>query len=167
MDKLTFEFYIDGHKVIIDKEDYSKISEFNWKINKIKGDHWICLTNTSDPITKKRKVFWLHQIIMPNKSAKLRAYFKDGNKLNCSKENIEYISRNLFGHLHLKTQQNPIKKKSSEYKGVIKIYKARIRYNKKLYCLGSFENPEDAAKAYNEKAIELYGINANVNLKSF
>jgi hypothetical protein len=167
MEQLTTAFYIDGHKVIIDKEDHSKISEYTWKINKIDAENWICVTSTSDPITKKRKVFWLHQVIMPNKNTKLRANFKDGNKLNCSKENIEYVSRNLFGHLHANTQKNPAKKKSSEYKGVIKIYKARIRYNKKLYCLGSFENPEDAAKAYNEKAIELYGVNANVNLKSF
>lgn len=62
MDKLTAEFYIGSHKVIIDKEDYSKISEFfNWKINKIKEEHWNCITNTSEPVPKKRKVFWLHQ----------------------------------------------------------------------------------------------------------
>jgi flagellar basal body rod protein FlgF len=59
------------------------------------------------------------------------------------------------------------KKASSKYFGVsIKGNKwaSVITCNGEKYYLGIFENQIDAAKAYNEKATELYGENANLNI---
>jgi len=41
---------------------------------------------------------------------------------------------------------------------------ARIKKNSIQHYLGIYEKEEDAAKAYNEKALELYGHSANLNL---
>jgi group I intron endonuclease len=43
-------------------------------------------------------------------------------------------------------------------------WQATIKKNKKCYNLGMFLSEEEAALAYNKKAIELYGENANINI---
>jgi hypothetical protein len=56
--------------------------------------------------------------------------------------------------------------KDSPYVGVSKDkgkWAARIKYNKKTIRLGNFDNQEDAAKAYDKKALELYGDTAKLN----
>lgn len=65
--------------------------------------------------------------------------------------------------------QNKKKKEgcSSKYIGVCKDktkkWVANIYFNHKQIRLGLFENEVDAAQAYNDKAIELYGEHANLN----
>ena len=61
-----------------------------------------------------------------------------------------------------------VESKSSRYVGVsyVKLrdkWAAEIRYLKKRYCLGSFESEVNAARAYDMKAIEIYGDNAKTN----
>lgn len=59
------------------------------------------------------------------------------------------------------------KNSKSKYFGVSKSrnkWCARIEYNKKNLYLGSFFTEEDAALAYNKKAIELYGRLAKINV---
>jgi len=60
------------------------------------------------------------------------------------------------------------KGKNNKYCGVRKIsqttYEARIGYEGKSIVLGNFIFEEDAAKAYNDKAIELYGEKAKLNI---
>ena len=60
--------------------------------------------------------------------------------------------------------------KTSKYLGIYanktnryKKWTVRIYYNRKQYLLGSVETEEDAARAYDKKALELYGENAKLN----
>jgi group I intron endonuclease len=62
-----------------------------------------------------------------------------------------------------------MKNASSEYIGVyfskdIKKWKASISYNGKQISIGSFTTEEDAALAWNKKAIELYGDDVILNV---
>lgn len=56
---------------------------------------------------------------------------------------------------------------TSQYKGVVKFsktkWRARIRHEGKLYCLGLYDKEVEAAKAYNEKAKEYFGEFAYLN----
>ena len=57
--------------------------------------------------------------------------------------------------------------KSSKYRGVY--YRrnkphSTIQINNKTYYLGKFNTEEEAALAYNKKAIELFGNNAKINV---
>ena len=59
---------------------------------------------------------------------------------------------------------------ANQYRGIEKhskngVWVARIRYNKKRYYLGSYKSPEEAAKAYDRKAIELLGDDAILNFQ--
>ena len=59
---------------------------------------------------------------------------------------------------------------TSGYKGVMwrknrQKWISKINKNKNRYYLGHFDCPIEAAKAYDKKAIELYGEYANLNFK--
>lgn len=77
---------------------------------------------------------------------------------------------NLRECTHSQNHQNkkiPISN-SSGYKGVSKAkggvkWRARLKINGKEYHIGTFPNTVDAAKAYNKKAIEIYGDFACLN----
>lgn len=61
------------------------------------------------------------------------------------------------------------KNKTSRYIGVSRDktkWTARIKYDKKQMHLGNFETEIEAAKAYDKKAIELYGETAKANFPS-
>ena len=90
----------------------------------------------------------------------------DGNTLNCTRENMRLCTTSDNMCNRKKMQMN--NKASSKYKGVRKIpsgkWEAICRKDKKTYILGYFEKEEDAAKAYNEKAIELHQDFAVLNI---
>lgn len=59
------------------------------------------------------------------------------------------------------------RKQTSDYRGVMKSgnkWIAKICYQKESYYLGSYEREDNAAKAYNKKAIELFGDDAKLNI---
>jgi hypothetical protein len=81
--------------------------------------------------------------------------------LDNRKSNLRFCTRN-------ENNQNRSKfTKGSKYKGVYKTtsgkWQASIKSKGKNFYLGSFETQIDAAKAYNDKAIEFYGQFANIN----
>jgi hypothetical protein len=155
------EIKFDKHIVFIDHDDEDLFFSYKWKIKVSKSNYIICCSQTIDKKTKKRKTLWLHQIIKPKPNNKVRAFFKDGNRLNCKKENIEYVSNSFFSH---RFSKNRIKSNSSvSFKGVTQLFQSRIKFNKKLHIIGQFKSSQEAAKAYNEKAIELYGSKAKLN----
>lgn len=89
---------------------------------------------------------------------------KDGNTLNntianlriCTsgqnKSNRKGWSSTGFKGVFLETRHNPKKQ-----------YRARIYINNRCIHLGSFYTPEEAARAYDMKAIELFGEFARTN----
>nr|AAL73456.1 endonuclease [Tetrahymena thermophila] len=97
-------------------------------------------------------------------------------------KNVDHINNdkldNRIGNLRWVTNQqnrmNQLKTKkptSSIYKGVFLIkkynlWKAQIKINKKKFYLGQFQTQEEAALAYNAKAIELFGEFAKLNIIS-
>lgn len=103
---------------------------------------------------------------------------RKGRKL--SDETKQKISTSNKGKRHLISvdQRNkaskalqgsvPKSKKSSKFTGVryrAGKYEASITYNQTFYYLGRFDRESDAAQAYDNKAIELYGIKAKTNFK--
>lgn len=73
----------------------------------------------------------------------------------------EKLSKGIQG-----TKRNQTK--SSKYVGVTwnkinKKWMSQISYKKNQYYLGYFDSEEEAAKAYNQKALELYGQYAKIN----
>jgi len=96
----------------------------------------------------------------------------NGDKLDNRRENLRIVNSKQSSYNKAKPKTaNP----SSPYKGVSKkvcknkagehvFYCASVVKDSKRYGLGSFKNEEDAARAYNEKAQELFGEYAYLNV---
>lgn len=86
------------------------------------------------------------------------------NRLDNRLENL--IAKTATENSHNKSKN---KNATSKYYGVSwnnrrQLWIAQILKENKSYWCGQYKNEIDAAKAYNEKAIELYGKNANLNI---
>jgi HNH endonuclease/AP2 domain len=84
------------------------------------------------------------------------------NGLDNRRSNLRFVTRSY------NNQGKKYEGKTSQYTGVswyfrYKKWVALIRKDGKLHNLGYYEGEEDAARAYNEKALELYGSDAKVN----
>ncbi|THH40069.1 Pathogenesis-related transcriptional factor and ERF protein [Neolewinella litorea] len=83
----------------------------------------------------------------------------NGNKLDCRLENLEYRSRSVASR----------KRRSSSKIGYTGVYKENNRYravisvNRRSVHIGMFSTAEEAALAYNEKSLELYGKLGKIN----
>lgn len=109
-------------------------------------------------------LYKLHRVIYKMHHGTCPQYIDhiDGNPLNNKIENLRASDK-------YKNQWNTRPRAgSSKYKGVSLIKKsgkwaAKITYMLKEYRLGTFDREIEAAKAYNNKAIELYGEHAKIN----
>ncbi len=84
---------------------------------------------------------------------------KNGNKLDCRLENLEWRTRSTSSRNRKTTSK-------TGYTGVYmenKKYRAIITINGKAVHIGMFNTPEEAARAYNKRAKEVYGDMAKLN----
>jgi len=114
----------------------------------------------------KTETIYLHKLVAEkylksDKSQKKNLVgAKNGNKLDCRMENLEYRSRAVASR----------KRKTSSKAGYTGVYKENNRYlavisiNRKSVHIGMFDTPEEAALAYNKKSRELYGDDGKVNV---
>ncbi|MFC3813294.1 hypothetical protein [Lacihabitans lacunae] len=151
----------DGFEAYVDDEDYHAICTIDWLLMKHKRNgvtFYYAYRNFLDSKNKSVR-YYLHHLILRKPKSDEAFWFKDGNRLNCQKENLEIISRSKKNHNNFRKNIGH----NAPYRGVQIYYVAKIRVNYKLITIGCFENERDAAKAYNKKALELFGKNASLN----
>jgi hypothetical protein len=115
-----------------------------------------------------RKSFFVHRLVadafIDNLDNKEQVDHIDHNRTNNCVNNLRYVS-NQENQMN-KSKQS--KHASSKYKGVYydktsKKWRAYIMINRKTKHLGLFTDEKDAARAYNAKALELFGEYAYLN----
>jgi hypothetical protein len=138
-------------EVLVDEDKWYEFNGMSWYISK------------DGYVSNSKEGSSMHRIVTNAKKYEIIDHInnKKYDNRNC---NLRIASASLNAY-------NKIKKKntSSKYFGVHLVKKdgkwiGSISFNGKKYYLGSFEEEIEAAKAYNEKAIELYGENANLNV---
>lgn len=151
----------NGEFALIDKEDFERVSKFNWGISKRKNYNYVVRW---DFINGKRKAVYLHRFIMNcPKGMVVDHIFGDTFDNRKSKMRICTHQQNGFN------QKTQTRKKSSIYKGVHwnergQIWISSTKLNKKYVYIGSFKKEKDAARAYNKKVKELFGVFSCLNL---
>lgn len=138
-------------------DDCKEVIDFpySWQVN-IKGyanSHWV--------VNGKYNQVYMHQIVIGKAPKGLYIDHINGNPLDNRKENLRICTY----------QQNAFNrakkiKGSSKYKGVHihkNKWRARISFNGYRPSLGLFNSQEEAARAYDKKAVELFGQFARTN----
>ena len=140
---------------LIDLDDVDKIKNNNWYIHKA---GMVMSRISSDKHVK------LHRYIMDFPTGKDIDHINH-DKLDNRKSNLRICSHKQ----NARNTKKMIKETSSIYKGVsfrsnYNNWRSFIKTNEKQIHLGIFENEIDAAIAYNNKALELFGEYANLNI---
>jgi hypothetical protein len=134
-------------EVLVDEEFWHELNKMSWTINP--GGY---IVNGQGKL--------MHRIVMKAKEGEIVDHINKAKYDNRSC-NLRIASHSLNSHNRTKC-----KNAYSKYFGVSKdrnLWRCIIKCNGVEYRLGSFKKEIDAARAYNEKAIELYGENANLN----
>jgi hypothetical protein len=139
---------------MVDDEDYENVCKYKWNFS-VKGRNInarvdgkaVCLVSFLFGSTYKNRIKQIN-----------------GNKLDLRKENNIYYPHNAD------TQGcKPKKETSSKYCGVtwkkqINRWVSQVKHNREMYYIGCYKDEVEAAKAYNIKALELFGENARLNI---
>lgn len=148
-----------GLVAFVDDEDYGWLFRWNWQAKKV----W----NTYYAIRKIKRngktiTIYMHRVIMDTPTGKDTDH-RNGNGLDNQRVNLRVCT-------HAENIHNFHSKKSgaSQFKGVCwskarTKWWAQIACNKRHYWLGYFTDETEAAKAYDRKAIELFGEFAKTN----
>lgn len=148
--------HASGKFVLIDKEDYDLVSKFRWYCV-LSGKNYYAHTSVR-MADGKRKTLPIHRLILDVIDSKQMIDHINGNGLDNRRSNLRICGS-------AENQHNSRPRKG--YKGVFQkkngTFVAKICYNRKTYNIGYYDSEEDAARAYNLKAIELFGEFACLN----
>lgn len=158
VDDTTYIIFNNTQNIcMIDSEDLELLGDTTWYEGVSEWSHYA-------KTYKNNKEIKMHRLIMRINDPKIHIDHIDGNTLNNKKENLRLVD-NAKNHMNQRIRKD----NQSGYKGVSKTkskknprWVARIGRNGK-FNLGTFDTPEDAAKAYDKKAKELFGEFAKLN----
>ena len=147
---------------LVDDEDFDALNKYKWHF----GSRYVrrCIYIGGGRKNQKNKILLMHRVIM-NTPDELVTDHINGNTLDNRKENLR-ICTNAE---NIRKGKMP-KSNTSGFMGVSwstekRKWVARIQFNYKQIIIGYFKDKEDAAKAYDTKAKELFGKFCNLNFK--
>jgi hypothetical protein len=136
-----------GKVALVDDEDFDYLNQFNW---------YCTINNYACRSIRKsgRRIVRMHRVIT-NPPDGFEVDHINMNKLDNRRENLRICNRS-------QNQSNRLAQKNSTtgYKGVYKNrnkWTSQIQNHKTLIHLGTFDNIDDARKAYINKAKKLFG----------
>lgn len=147
----------------VDEEDYDLVKNYAWTASlSRKIRHYARTFIKSEEGEKKTTSLFLQHLIVGTPPLGKRLFFKDGDPLNCQKSNLEFVTFGQASHSYYQKNKH-CKNAKENFRGVTVSYIARIGYNNKSIILGTFDSELNAALAYNQKALELFGEKAVLN----
>jgi len=166
MKKIIIESKTYGtHEVLLDDEDYEWAKEYNWHLNIQRNEtaivpKYYARRRIGLDATGKQKNILLHREILKPIKRQVTDHI-NGNTLDNRKENLRMCDKNQN-----QANRRKYKTNTSGFKGVIydkrQKRKPWIAQCQKV-CLGSFTTKEEAARAYDKRAVEVFGEFAQLN----
>lgn len=145
-----------GQIALVDDEDYDFLMQWKWFYNN--GGYAV----RADRSTGKYATVYMHRVVTGATSSQIVDHI-NRNKLDNQRSNLR------FATVRINNQNRPADRDStSPFKGVHWYardgkWHAQIRAYGRTTHLGYFDNPTDAARAYDERAREIYGPNCFLN----
>lgn len=151
-----------GKVALVDDDDYDALVLRKWRaVNHDRNGRWYAF-GSSGYGRGNTHTIRMHRIILSAPEG-VDVDHINGNGLDNRKSNLRIATEGQNAQNRRKTECHT----SSKYKGVCRRgnrWEARVMKNKKTYWLGTFETQIDAARAYDKKAMELFGEFAKTNL---
>lgn len=154
-----------GKVALVDDEDYEKVNCFKWNAIKDRNTFYAKRNIKVSNGLQRQTTIQMQRLIF-GYCGILKIDHRDGNGLNNQKSNLRFATTSQNG-----MNRKPNKCALSKFKGVsfhkrhLKFISS-IRINGNSYHLGYFTNEIEAAKAYDVKALELFGEFAYLNFPS-
>lgn len=136
-------------RALISLEDIEKVGQYRWCVN---GKGYVC----------NRNMGYLHQFIK-NPSEGMVVDHKNHNKLDNRRDNLRLCTQDDNCKNLSKASNNTSGYKGVSYDKGMDKYRAKIVCDGIVYYLDCHVDKISAARAYDRRAIELYGEYANTN----
>lgn len=149
-----------GKFTIVDDWNYERLSKYKWYAAKRKYTYYAARNSRRRESSKQKVIFMHHQVIsVPDGKF---ADHRNQNGWDNREHNLRVCTKSQ------NSQNMKFIKGISEYKGVSwrkdrDKWRAYIVVNQKQISLGHFDSEVEAAKAYDKKALELFGEYACTN----
>lgn len=146
----------NGNQVMVDDKDYNYLVQFSW-ITRSDG-----YPARLFPYKKgeKQKYIYMHHDLLKTKEL---VDHKNGNNLDYRRSNLRIANKQKNAANCKLHKHNTSGYKGVSYMKLNKIFRGYIVYKDKQISLGCFKSAEEAAKAYDKKALELFGEFARTN----
>jgi len=144
-------------KAIVDDDDFELLNRFAWNVTTIRGHyHYACRRVANLQILMHREILGLEY------GDKKQGDHINGNTLDNRRCNLRAVSKkdNIRNRRSISGQ---VPYKGVHFNKQNKAFYAQIYVNWERIRLGSFSNPEDAARAYDEAAKKYHGEFAATN----
>ena len=150
-----------GRHATVDDEDYDYLMQWKWQARKSHRTYYAVRTCYCFPPNKAtRHTIRMHRVIMDVPQEKEVDHINHNGLDNCKRNmRICTSTENRYNH-------RPRPNRSSRYKGVSRCetqWRAQIGHNGKKKHIGLYRSESEAAKAYDNKAKELFGKFAYCN----
>lgn len=150
-----------GTLILVSECDYDRLSQWSWREHQARHHIYGRRDYREGGVKKCR---YLHQEIVGAPSGVIVDH-EDGNTFNCTRNNLRIAgySENAHNAPYITSSR-----KGGGFRGVYERdggFRADIQYKGERYYLGDFDTAEEAADAYDAKAIQLYGDFAWTNAK--
>lgn len=148
-----------GKVAVIDFDDFEKVRPYKWHARKAPRNCWYA----DHRFGKYGYLMPMHRLILDAPPGSLVDH-EDGDGLNNRRSNIRVCTKAQNGQAHrIKTPGG-----TSKFRGVYRykrdsIWVAQLGTKTENFYLGRFDSEEDAARAYDAKARELFGEYAAPN----
>lgn len=147
-----------GQVAVIDAADADAVRPYLWQARR-DGETWYAITSVTVGYQRRETVL-MHRLILGNPPGDSDHW--DGDGLNNRRSNLRPATRSQ----NVANSGVP-KHNTSGFKGVQRTrsgrWHARIRLNSHWHCLGTFDTPEEAARAYDTRAQQEFGDFARLN----
>lgn len=154
-----------GLCAIIDDEDYEFVSRYSWRVSpaSIKGrENYYAIAHVPKTPDRPRTTVYMHRLILGVTDRWVFADHISGDGLDNRRSNLRQATpgQNTASRINNGSLRGARRTRN----GIRWI--ACISHNRRRLRLGTFETPEEAARAYDQAALELYGEFACLNFPS-